>query len=134
MLTINHFEPETKDGEILFYRYHDHHVYGTRVELHIYKSIKKTQCGHWIIEKGNRYLKCIHKKRWISNTSKKRYAYPTKAEAINSFMIRKMRQIEIMEIRIDNIKIAYNIGKDIYKKIGKNPEYKWPIIFQGRIE
>jgi hypothetical protein len=100
---------------INYYRYDDRtyvcidewgEAYGsgdTSVECRSYPLLKKTTKGAWIGDK-------IYKK-WVSNTSKKRFAYPTKEEALKSFILRKKRQINILEKRLDRAKIAINLAQ-----------------------
>lgn len=50
-------------------------------------------------------------KRWVSKTSKKRYAYPTKGQALESFMARKKRLIDICEHKIKVARIALEMAR-----------------------
>jgi hypothetical protein len=45
-------------------------------------------------------------KKWVSSTSKKRFAYPTKEEAVNAFRKRKERQVSILEERLRHARQA----------------------------
>jgi predicted nucleic-acid-binding Zn-ribbon protein len=38
---------------------------------------------------------------WVSKTSRKRYAYPTKEQAIESFIARKQKQVQILKRQLD---------------------------------
>lgn len=70
--------------------------YGTtpvRLECHEFEVIKETPCGFWI--------DWIFSKKWVSKTSRKRFAYPTKEQAKASFRIRKERQIQIHQTIIN---------------------------------
>lgn len=94
---------------MILYRYEDH-VYSTfsinpggtesygmtevRVELYEYEVVKETSCGYWIIDK------------WISKTWKKRFAYPSKLQALESFKIRKKRQIFILQHQLNRAQEA----------------------------
>jgi len=92
-----------------FYRYDDYPVYqgGHVVKLSIYKLVRPTKKGNWIINSS-----CLHYserlkkvvRRWVSNTSVKRYAYPTREEALDGYIARKVRQIEICEYQLKNAK------------------------------
>jgi hypothetical protein len=70
--------------------------------------VKETPKGHWIqriYETGfNGEI------RWISKTSRKRYAYPTLEEALNSFIIRKKAQVNILKEQLTNAKKALTLG------------------------
>jgi hypothetical protein len=50
-------------------------------------------------------------KKWVSNSAKKRWACPTKREAMESFKARKNRQIYILEAQLKRSKAAYQIIK-----------------------
>lgn len=81
-----------------FYRYYDlHDRFGTHIDLSTYVLLRETNCGYWIIHncyKNNSDIVKEKHKRWIPRSSKKRFAYPTKHEALNSFKKRKEMQIK----------------------------------------
>ncbi len=57
-------------------------------------------------------------KYWVSKTSRKRFAYPTQMEAIESFIARKQRQIKILTKQCIKAKNAFTQGvreKEILK-------------------
>jgi len=85
----------------LFYRYEESKTLNNPVILKVFKVIKETPCGYWIklFYRGN-------DKKWVSKTTKKRYAYPTKQEALTSFKARKRRQIEILNSQLIRAKSA----------------------------
>ena len=86
------------------YRYTDH-TYGElnefetvasiriNINLRIYTVISETLCGYHVQSYGD--------KRWVSKTSKKRLAYPTRDEAWTSFRARKTRQVAILKIQLE---------------------------------
>lgn len=74
-----------------FYRYTDSHDgFGIHVNLSIYVLLRETPKGYWIVPKYCAYEKF---KRFILKRSKKRFAYPTKKEALQNFKLRKQSQI-----------------------------------------
>lgn len=77
-----------------------------RIEIVLseYPVIKETPKGYWI---GYCY------KRWVSRTSKKRFAHPTKDQAWNSFRIRKQRQIEIYAARLARAQTALSLPQPL---------------------
>lgn len=91
--------------------------------LRTYKVIKETPCGYWV--EVDLYDHPSGK-RWTSKHSRKRLAYPTKEEALDSFIARKRKQIEILEDQIHNAKHWYEQAK-LLKTKGEE-EYKkvWP--------
>ena len=67
-----------------------------------YHMIRETPKGYWI--HPNKYLPFPDKNsKWVSKTAKKRFAYPTKAEAMQNFKARTKRRIWILE---DQIKVC----------------------------
>jgi len=92
-----------------FYRYEDlHYTDGVRIQEVVLYLIRETPCGYWIspnyhykeADEGEWWMAFSERKRWVSKTTRKRYAYPTKAEAMASFKARKRRQIDILEYRL----------------------------------
>lgn len=96
-----------------FYRYEEMQYYQIGVKIHLmeFDFIKETPCGYWI-----KLFSFCDDKKWVSKTAKKRFAYPTKEEALSSFIARKTRQIEILEAQLSNARMALMLGKTEYKK------------------
>jgi hypothetical protein len=83
----------------------------TRLVCHEYNLFKETPKGYWI---GYGSLGGLHgKQRWVSKTSKKRYAYPTKEEALNNFIKRTERRIEYLETDIYDCKTMLSDAKKL---------------------
>lgn len=105
---------------MIFYRYEEFH---TEELMHIvertFSLIKETPCGYWIGAYGDVFSWDI-KKRWVSKTARKRYAYPTKEEAMNNFIKRKSRQSIILKYRLKDALIAEKLGKKLLKKLEEN--------------
>ena len=76
------------------------------VSIHGYPIVSHTKCGYWVDIYGH--------KKWVSNSSKKRFAYPTKAEAIKSFRARKNRQIVILKAQIEHCEAALELPEKDY--------------------
>jgi hypothetical protein len=76
---------------------------GIKVNELKYVLVKETPKGYWI--KPTWDINEDHKK-WVSKTSKRRYAYPTKEEAMINFRARKKRQIQILTAKIQNARLA----------------------------
>lgn len=91
-----------------FYRYNGINFYEGRskVDLDIFFLIKETPKGYWI---GNDWLE----KKWVSGKTRKRFAYPTKKEALNSFIARKKRQIKILDSQLHNAKIYLDVAENM---------------------
>ena len=78
------------------YRYRDVQYADGLLVIHLetYETIKETPCGYWVLpESAVGYIGLLYRKKWVSKTSRKRFAYPTKAEALNSLKARRERQI-----------------------------------------
>lgn len=78
--------------------------YGTtpvRLELLEYEILKETPCGYWISSGFS--------KRWIEKR-RGHFAFTTKAQALESFKMRKYRQIGIHEARIARAREALRLA------------------------
>ena len=99
-----------------FYRYYNQ---GIDVVLEKFKLLKETPAGYWIIPEYQDpveplvMFKDTWYRKWISKTSRKRFAYPTKEEALDSFKMRKKRQIPILEGQLDCVKEALKVAENI---------------------
>jgi hypothetical protein len=74
-----------------FYRYAN---YGDEIILETYNLHRETPKGYWITQQY------WIKNKWINKTSTKRFAYPTKEEALESFKKRKYRQRIILNSQL----------------------------------
>lgn len=63
----------------------------------VFKIVSETKKGYWVSPED---YYSPEDKRWVSKTSKKRFAYPTKSEALNSFLFRKKRQIRLLNYQL----------------------------------
>lgn len=73
-----------------YYRYYDWSYDETRVMIDFekFRVVKRTPKGAWVEE-----LYYPHKKRFILDGARRRYAYPTKELAADSYRIRKEWQV-----------------------------------------
>lgn len=82
--------------------------YDLRVNLLTFGVVKKTPKGVWIcqtIDTG--VFMGIHGiKKFILNSARKKYACPTKADAINAFLARKLRQRKIVKKLLEDIEMS----------------------------
>lgn len=71
-----------------------------RLKLSEFPVVSHTPKGVWLswgfIDENGQYTK----DRWVSNTSRKKFAYPTKEQALESFIARKRRQVLISKVRM----------------------------------
>lgn len=66
------------------------HLEECRSFFHEFFVSKETEKGYWVDNGG----------KWVSKTSKKRYAHPTKKEALDAFAHRKRRQVDILRAQL----------------------------------
>lgn len=93
-----------------FYRFEDvHYEDGTRVFKREYSFIKETPCGYWI-EDHSWPFELSNQRWWVSKTSRKRFAYPSEEQAIESFVARKRQHIRYTKMRLVRAKEAYKLG------------------------
>lgn len=71
-------------------------VTGPKIYLVKYSIISETSKGFWVYD--------IDRKRWVSKTSKKRLAHPTKEEALEAYKQRKMAYVRHCNIRLQRAK------------------------------
>lgn len=61
------------------------------LELLEFELLRETPMGFWICNPGFFFYK-----KWVSKTARKRYAYPTKAEAMKNFIKRTEKRVKIL--------------------------------------
>lgn len=78
-----------------------------KVVLREFNLWKETPKGYWI---GYGHSNWTGKMKgfghWVSKTAKKRYAYPTKDEALNNFIKRNERRVKILSRQVTVCKMA----------------------------
>lgn len=84
------------------------------MELH-----KETSKGYWIGH-GVPGQGFVSKSQWISKTGKKRYAYPTKEEAIHNFICRTEMRLKILQSQIDKCKSGLHLIEHEVKNVELN--------------
>jgi hypothetical protein len=92
---------------IIDYHYENAYVLPTSTTLitvqHL-QIVKTTRCGVWV-------RKPDFSLRWVSNSSTKRYAWPTEAEAWESFKARKAKQLAIYQNKLAQATVAFELAK-----------------------
>ena len=91
------------------YNAFDEVVYKTTIQLTEYKMVKETPKGYWIDVNG------WNKVYWVSKTARKRHAYPTKEEAMVSFVIRTKRRRAILQSHLTTCNEALELVNTIEK-------------------
>ena len=96
-----------------FYRFDDLMYDGGYVRLleRTFALDKETPCGYWIKD-PDFFGSDLDDRRWVSKTARKRFAYPTRALAIKSFIARKRQQKRYMKIKYRRAEQAYDLGLD----------------------
>jgi len=83
-----------------------------------YSLVRCTPKGYWIKEKQvSNFRLWREKEKWISQTSKRRYAYPTKKEACNSYIIRTGRRVDHLILETEHAADALTQAKKEIKKL-----------------
>jgi len=80
-----------KNKLLKLYRYYDYIYSDIGIVKKEYAIIKETPKGYWI-----KLSIWNDDKKWVSKTALKRFAYPTKKEALISYKFRKLRQVELL--------------------------------------
>lgn len=88
-----------------------------------YDLIKETPKGYWIgfrsLRTDTDSLSKHYWKKWVSKTSRKRFAYPTKEEALVNYIKRTEKRIKILKNQILSSNLALGIAEGKLKKIKK---------------
>ena len=98
------------DGEYVMPRY-----LNVKLVLYTYELHKETPKGYWIghgfyapdMLRGN--------SRWVSKTGRKRYAYPTKEEALTNYIKRTERRMKILKAQLLRVEIGLEKAKNMEK-------------------
>lgn len=94
------------DTPTMLYRYDSYPRYDDTVEVafETFYAVKRTRKGVWVQAYG--YTKNPQGHKFVLLSGTKRFAYPTKAEALESFIARKKRQIEYLNQHLANARMA----------------------------
>lgn len=79
------------------------HCWDIRVLLKQFFVYKETPCGYWI---GDHGVFSTKYRRWVSKTSRKRFAHASRDDAWTSYLARKDRQIAIYKAKLERAQIA----------------------------
>lgn len=94
-----------------------------RLYLESFRIVKHTPKGYWIgtdymiegygFDKSGEYQ---GSKKWVSKVSRKRYAYPTKDEALRAYIMRTARYASILQARLDHALGGLKLGNRLKKE------------------
>lgn len=91
------------------YRYEDatldEYKGGTGLTLHIFEIARITPAGYWFYDGAYEY-----RQRWVSKDGRKRFAYPSKEEALKSFIIRKQFHLEHLLRKFRRANYSHNLA------------------------
>ena len=80
-----------------------------------FNLVKETPKGYWISYGWYKSSKLRGRAKWVSKTARKRFAYPSKEEALNNFIKRQERRIRILDHQLNCCKIAVQKAKMLQK-------------------
>jgi hypothetical protein len=112
-------EVKNTEGIMEFYRYNITQINNTINPLSLYVLYlhKETDNGYWIkYDRHGIVTNLRHDCKWISKHSKKRFAYPTKEEAMYSFIRRQERRLDFINSDLSNVTSALKIAKKTYEE------------------
>lgn len=82
--------------------------YGEPIRLREFEVIKSTECGHWINVLGD--------KKFVLKGLGKRFAYETKYDALNSFILRSQKCHRLEKAKLDRTNICLVTAENMYNK------------------
>ena len=88
------------------------------LQINEYDLLKETPKGYWIgYESLNKNLAVSSKidrytwKKWVSKTSRKRFAYPTEEEALENYTKRTEKRLKILEWQVLECRVGLDLAK-----------------------
>lgn len=113
------------EGEKCWYRYQDEPIAtgyfderGVAIYLRVFAVKKETPCGVWL---ANEYGVSLN--RWVSKTSRKKYAFPTKEEAWTSFIARKTKQRKLLFAQLQRVEALLKLPAPTAEQIAGHKNY-----------
>jgi hypothetical protein len=79
-----------------------------KIRLETFELVKETEKGYWIT-----YSFFSNYKKWIPKESRKRFAYPTKEEALTNLIKRTEKRISLLERQLKSCKTVVMQAKDM---------------------
>jgi len=86
------------------------------LRLRTFNVLKETPCGYWVSEWAHLMpvsMKDVYDRRWVSKTGRKRLCYALKSDAMDSFMIRKQRHLDILTHQLKIATIAASLNESV---------------------
>lgn len=105
-----------KTGDIL---YHAHIVGGIQVDYEEYVIIRETAKCVFVVPQGYQgYDWALRSKKRIHKGATKRFAWPTKKEALQSLYLRKYHNLKHMQERVRSARLGLCVAEAEAKKQG----------------
>jgi len=79
-----------------------------KLVLSEFEVLKRTRCGAWIVD-------AIGHRRFVNLEASKRYACPSAESAMESFVMRKRRQIRILRAKLVRAEQVMALTQNIHK-------------------
>lgn len=100
---------------MIFYRYEDmFYESGPKIDLLKFEMIRETPKGWWISPYYPfGWYEYDERRRWVSKTAVRRYAYPTKKEALHNYRMRKIRQMGILRAKLADAKALFALINNV---------------------
>ena len=100
-----------------FYRYETVRAeYGPFIRLNTFNLHKETPKGYWIGYGSLHEGQLRSHSKWVSKTGKKRYAYPTKDEALVNYIKRCEIRTEILSSQLADMHFILRLIEDEKEK------------------
>ncbi|MNJ10739.1 hypothetical protein D3C77_49030 [compost metagenome] len=107
-----------------------------------YWVLKETPCGWWVARADGGFLnpdviayrlanKHSYGVRFVLSGSGKRYAYPSKADALGSYRSRKARQAEIARANLERAALGLQIANRLLTTGSDLPIDRWGLRLMG---
>lgn len=101
-----------------FYRYEQIELEnGPQLSEREFQLLKETPCGWWIGYPLGSITPLGPDKWWVSKTTRKRFAYPTRKEALENFIARKRRQVAILNYQLERAGQAWELAEAKLKEV-----------------
>lgn len=93
-----------------------HHGAIPHVELQDYEVIRETKQGYWV----HQYFGS--EKKWVSKDGLRRFAFPTKYQAMQNFIKRTEKRVKYLEIDLQACQLGLESAKRIQEEISEDDD------------
>lgn len=99
--------------------YHSSGYGGVAIYLRVFTVKRETPCGVWLADECG-----VSLNRWVSKTSRKKYAFPTKEEAWESFIARKTKQRRLLFAQLQRVEALLELPAPTAEQIAGHKNYQ----------